>query len=114
MVIGERIRKLRTFKDMSQENMAEALGMSQTGYAKIERNEVDINVTKLERIAEVLGINISDLFDDDKYSVNYFNSTFEDQAIAINQFPIELKKSYEAQIEAMKEVIKLQNELLKR
>ena len=42
MEIGTKIRKVREIKGLSQENLADELGMSVTGYGKIERNEVGI------------------------------------------------------------------------
>ena len=40
MKINEKIRQLRKQHQLSQENMADKLGMSVTGYGKIERGEV--------------------------------------------------------------------------
>lgn len=38
--------------------MAKSLGLSITGYGKIERDEVDISLNRLEDIAKVLDVNI--------------------------------------------------------
>lgn len=38
----ERLRNLRTDKDLSQDRLAKTLGMSQTGYSKYETGENDI------------------------------------------------------------------------
>ncbi len=48
MTLGDKIRKFRQLKDYSQESMAIALGLSVTGYAKIERNETNVTVSRLE------------------------------------------------------------------
>lgn len=48
MKIGNRIRKVREIKGYSQENLASELGMSITGYGKIERDEVSINMDRLQ------------------------------------------------------------------
>lgn len=46
-----RIRDLREDKDMSQTEMAKALGMSQTGYSKYETGENDIPTEILINLA---------------------------------------------------------------
>jgi len=61
MQIHEKLKVIRLCKDWSQEEMAEKLGYSVNGYAKIERGETDIKVEKLGKIAEVLGIELQQL-----------------------------------------------------
>ena len=61
MQVHEKLKVMRLFKDWSQEDMAEKLGYSLNGYTKIERGETDITVGKLEKIAEILGIDLQKL-----------------------------------------------------
>ena len=77
MKVHEKIRKIRELKNFSQENMAEQLQMSVNGYAKIERGEVGLQMDKLEKIADVLSMNVVDLLSVDKSLVflNMENST---------------------------------------
>jgi hypothetical protein len=53
------------------------------GYLKIENNTVDINTEKLEKIAQILGIQLSELFSFDDKAVlsNFFNNTNNNQAV---------------------------------
>ena len=53
--------------------MAADLNMSQTGYGKIERGETDISITKLESIAQILGLTINDVIDFDEKTFFYGN-----------------------------------------
>ena len=46
-----RIRDLREDRDMTQKQIAELLGMSQTGYSKYETGENDIPTAVLIRLA---------------------------------------------------------------
>ncbi len=48
-----RIRDLRNDKDLTQKDIAELLGMSQTGYSKYETGENDIPTAVLIRLAEI-------------------------------------------------------------
>ena len=61
--IGEKIRQLRVLSNLSQENVAEEIGMSYGNYGKIERGEIDVSSTHLIAIAKVLKVNVSAFFD---------------------------------------------------
>lgn len=61
MELSEKIRFMRMFKGWSQEEMAERLGMVVGGYAKIERGETDVNLSRLQQIAGIFGIELSHL-----------------------------------------------------
>lgn len=50
------IRLLREYLGISQDEMAERLGMSRSGYSRLERGEVGIDEQRLARIAKVLGV----------------------------------------------------------
>lgn len=48
----ERIRDLRKDRDLTQTNVANMLGMSQTGYSKYETGENDIPTSVLLKLAD--------------------------------------------------------------
>jgi transcriptional regulator with XRE-family HTH domain len=81
--IADRIRTIRTLKRLTQENVADELGISHGAYAKIERNETDPNTSRLIEIARVLGVHITDFFEDalantKENKVNYGYASKED------------------------------------
>lgn len=53
-----RIRDLREDRDWSQKELAEQLGMSQTGYSKYETGENDVPVRVLVALAEIYGTSV--------------------------------------------------------
>ncbi len=61
MKVNEKIRILRENNNWSQQQLAERLNMSISGYAKIERGESSLTISKLEQIAEVFGVDILEL-----------------------------------------------------
>lgn len=75
MKINEKIRQLREQHQLSQENMADKLGMSVTGYAKIERGEVRSNLPRLEQISEVFDMDICELLSYGENEKVYFNNS---------------------------------------
>ena len=61
MEIYEKLKFIRLFKDLSQEEMAKKLHMHTKSYAKIERGEVGINLNRLKQISKVLGVELKEL-----------------------------------------------------
>lgn len=69
MVLGENIRKIRVKSTkFSQQDMADYLGVDRNTYANWERGENDIKSEFIPKLAELLGVNIEDLFAPDKNS----------------------------------------------
>jgi len=55
--IGRKISRIRELRDMKQEALAQALGMSQQTVSAIENSET-IDEEKLQAIAEILGVTV--------------------------------------------------------
>lgn len=64
MKTTEKIRKQREDLDWSQEQMAEKLNLTANGYAKVERGETKLHLDRLEKIAQVFNIDITELLPD--------------------------------------------------
>ena len=60
---GERIRELRALKGLTQEELAEAVGVSTDFISLIERGQRAPSFENLERLAEALGVKVAGLFD---------------------------------------------------
>ena len=73
MNIGNTIKKFRELKNITRETMAAEMEMSLSGYSKIERNEVDLTLSKIRKISDVLGVDISQILNFDASQV--FNVT---------------------------------------
>jgi transcriptional regulator with XRE-family HTH domain len=58
-VVMDVVRKLRTSQGISQESIAQAIGMSQTAYCNLENGKTKLNIDDLERIAFELGITVA-------------------------------------------------------
>lgn len=70
--VEEKIRNIRELKNLTQEYMAEKLGITQAGYSKIENGSTVLTYAKLIQISKILDINIEDIiaFDSQKYFSN--------------------------------------------
>lgn len=82
MIDFDTIRKLREERNWTQEQMAEKLGLTRNGYAKIERGESMPNLQRLDGIADMLGVKVTQLLKLDKsvivqtqnYEANYYQN----------------------------------------
>jgi transcriptional regulator with XRE-family HTH domain len=54
--IGQKIKKLRELKNLTQSHVAQQLGVTQSAYSKMELGESEVTYSKLERISDVLGM----------------------------------------------------------
>lgn len=63
-LIGEKVRKYRRQKGMSQEQLGEIVGFSQSKISKIEHGDWD-SLSDLRLIAKALGVKLKELIDDE-------------------------------------------------
>lgn len=63
MNVGKTIRRLREYRNLTQEYMAARLNIGSTAYGNIERNEVKrLTIERLIEIADVLGVHFTEFF----------------------------------------------------
>ena len=62
MKISERIKSIRLAKKLSQKEVITAIGMGAAQYSRIENGKTDPSISTLEKIANALGISLSELF----------------------------------------------------
>jgi len=112
--LGEKIKKVREFRNYTQDYVAQQLKMTQAGYSRIERSEVDIPFSRLENIAKILDVSTADLikYDEQSMFTNYISnsSVFTTNGYILNdkEILIELKKQYEQRLtEKNKEIERL-------
>ncbi|MBL7700373.1 MAG: helix-turn-helix transcriptional regulator [Chitinophagaceae bacterium] len=67
---GNKLRIFREFRNYSQEYVAEKLGITQNAYSRIETNQTKITTDRLQRLAELLEIPVTDLLSDAEPEIN--------------------------------------------
>ncbi len=90
MDIGSKIRDLREDADMTQNDMASLIPMNQSNYSKIERNVQDPSMFQLKRIAEILSIDLNELFE-----LKDMPSTYSDDLIFARKIKRLYSETYE-------------------
>jgi transcriptional regulator with XRE-family HTH domain len=78
MNIGGNIKKIREFRNYTQEYIATELGIRRQTYIKMESGETDVKFESLKQIAKILDVNINDIisYDDKMIFNNCTNSHF--------------------------------------
>jgi transcriptional regulator with XRE-family HTH domain len=62
--LGKRIRELRTRAGFSQEKFALYIGMDRTYFASVEAGRRNISICNIKKIADGLGVSLSELFEE--------------------------------------------------
>ena len=112
METHEKIRVLRELNQWTQEEMAEKLEMSAGGYAKIERGDSQLNLSRLEQIAKIFNINVLELVQNDKGFTVQINDIVN-QDNGTNQISV-YSSPNEVEIEKLKMIIQHKDELLQQ
>ena len=61
--IGKKIRKIRLLRGYKQEYMAITIGLSQTGFSKIETGETKMTLERASDVANALGMTLVELLE---------------------------------------------------
>ncbi len=69
--ISENIKKFRELKGITRDSIASELEMSVSGFSKIERGEIDLTLSKLDKIASIIGVSVAQILSFD--ASNIFN-----------------------------------------
>jgi transcriptional regulator with XRE-family HTH domain len=57
-ILGERIRSLRAYKNMTQEELAGSIGCTRQKIARMEKGEIDITYKELQNVSAALDVTI--------------------------------------------------------
>ena len=114
MKIGDKIKMLREIKNISPKEMADELDMTVGGYLKIERNDVDINTEKIEKISALLGLKPAELLTlDERHIFNFSHNDIKNGGYNVFNFPEEMKQLYEDKIQLLQDKISYLEEKIK-
>lgn len=108
--VGYRIKKVRENKGISQEAMALELDITQSNYGRLEKSDNRLTIPKIQKIAKVLDITISYLFDEKSAKIINQHNNENVQAYNVETI-INADKEH---ITSLKEEIAYLRELLKK
>lgn len=61
----KKIKHLREDRGISRREMSDLLGMTLNGYGKIERGEVEVTISRMYEIADILKVPINQFFEEE-------------------------------------------------
>jgi transcriptional regulator with XRE-family HTH domain len=104
--IGTRIKRFRELKNLTQEHLAERLGISQNSYSRLESETVKITTDRLKEIAGVLDVPAEYLLNTEAPVYNFSNNTS-------NKFVGHIENIYDDQKELLQKTIEMLETQLK-
>lgn len=109
-----RIRSLREARNISQDQIAERLGISSRSYARLESNDVDLTVERLIRIAEIMDIKPIEILDPDQDPRSVLRDMEVLQKEFMNQVVLPSKKREDLlkKLELLLEILNSQSQVL--
>ncbi len=103
-IVGKNIRAVRHQHNWSQEDVANQLGISIPAFSKIETGITDINLSRLQQIAEIFGISLVQL-------LSFGESREEYKSSHLQAIRKKLEESEEEVVELQRKVISLYEQL---
>ena len=86
-IIISNIKKFRELKNMTREQIADELELSASGYSKIERGEIELSVTRLIQIANVLEIDVAKIMNFDVTTIfNISNNSGMNGQVTVDNY----------------------------
>jgi hypothetical protein len=109
-IIISNIKKFRELKNITREQIADELELSASGYSKIERGEIELSVTRLIQIANVLDIEVSKIMNFDVTTIfNISNNTGMNGQVKVDNYT----NSKDEYLDKYVKLLELENESLK-
>tara|TARA_B100000767_G_C19522251_1_gene433018 strand:+ start:113 stop:472 length:360 start_codon:yes stop_codon:yes gene_type:complete len=111
-MIGKTLKLHRGNKNISQQKIAELLGISQKTYSNIESNKSEASIKQLSIISEVLAFDL--LGELEKQGISFRRNQKENskEAGGYCTLPLQLKLSHDALVSQLKEEILFLRNLL--
>lgn len=109
MELYKKIKTIRQINQLTQEDMAERLDMSTNGYSKIERGLTKLNLDKLQKIADILDIDLVELITaDDKLNFSIIGDNKNNHSTNY----IGANESVSLEIEKLKLIVQHKDEMI--
>lgn len=114
--VYDNIKRFRELKNISRQQMADDLDLSLSGYAKLERGEIDITISRVNQIASLLGVDVSQLLNFDASQIFNLNNNQLVQGVGTkantvhyhtDEYLVKYVKILEQEVERLKSLINI-------
>jgi transcriptional regulator with XRE-family HTH domain len=108
-----KIKQIRELKNITQEHVANELGLSIRAYSKIETGETQLTINRLNEISRILGIDPIEVLGFDDKKVFNINHSQGNNGINYINLPEKLIQQYEKTIQVLEDEVTLLKSILK-
>lgn len=92
--VGNKIKEIRKAKGLSQEQVAEKIGIDRAQYSRVETSKSKPTLTTLEKIGNALEVDLIEFFKEDgNYDINSYRQSLVEKVKLVNQLEEETQKS---------------------
>lgn len=113
MEIGEKIKKIREVKKLSQKEVITTIGLGAAMYSRIESGKTEPSLSTLEKISKALGVKLSEFFefDENLTDINSVDKSLMEKLRLIEDLNDEEKKTVFSIVDAFVSKKKLKSAL---
>lgn len=111
MTLGDKIRKIRQDKKLTQEDIAFEVGVNANSISRIERDLTDVNFSRLTQIANALKMTVAEILAYEE--PNPFEAEVENLKKQLELKDAELRRAEKELLLKEKEINQLHKKLLK-
>lgn len=86
----KKLKEVRMIKGVKQAVLAESIFVDQAQYSRKERGEVKISINEWKRLANVLQVELEEIYEEEQKTVKIVNNT-DNKDSSINGFEITIK-----------------------
>jgi transcriptional regulator with XRE-family HTH domain len=92
ITLGDKIKKIREERGLSQKEVASSVDIDRGQYSRIETNKVEPTLSTLEKVAKAFGIDVEDFFKKEaSLTVDSFDKTLVEKVKIIDELEAEQK-----------------------
>lgn len=118
MDIGNNIKRIREFKNLTQEFVANELGISRQTYILMENGQSDVKFESIKKIAAILDVTVNDIISyNDKMVLNnctnsHFGYNYQTGLSVEKELYEKLLAEKDSRIKQYEELLKIKDELI--
>jgi len=102
MQLAQRLKAIRTRKNMSQKEVALSVGIDRGQYSRFENGKAEPSLATLRKIALALEVKIGDLFEqDDAFDVNIYDQSLVEKVRMLDSLDAKQKEVVYGVMETM-------------
>lgn len=113
IIESKKLRKIRDSKRLTQQDVADRLGISQPAYCEWEKQDSDIKLENILKLSEIFNVDLNELAPETTTFKIFNNNNHENQNNSFIGFEVNVDNIYNDLIISLKKQIELLEEKIK-